>query len=120
MYTTASSVAAIGRLNLIKNVQDVEYKAFVSGETRHADGTPNNGAWFKTWEEGGLLAWTDRNGDGKIQYGPGAAFEGAKGKPVFDGTNTGPSGERATTNGKAPENSGKIEMSYMLIEILWF
>ena len=109
MYTTASSVAAIGRLNLIKNVQDVEYKAFVAGETKHADGTPNNGAWFKTWEQGGLLAWTDRNGDGKIQYGPGNAFEGAKGKPSFDGTNTGPSGERATTNGKPSSNNGKIE-----------
>eukprot|EP01029_Cantina_marsupialis_P005332 TRINITY_DN15766_c0_g1_i1.p1 TRINITY_DN15766_c0_g1~~TRINITY_DN15766_c0_g1_i1.p1 ORF type:complete len:626 (-),score=126.35 TRINITY_DN15766_c0_g1_i1:218-2095(-) len=109
MYTTASSVAAFSRLNLIKNVQNVEYKAFVAGDLTHADGTPNDGGWFKTWEQGGLLAWTDRNGDGKIQYAPGAAFEGAKGKPAFDGTNTGPNGERATTNGKALENTGKIE-----------
>ncbi len=78
MYTTISSVAAFSRLNLIKNVQNVEYKAFVAGELKHADGTPNNGNWFKTWEQGGLLAWTDRNGDGKIQYAPGAAFEGKK------------------------------------------
>ncbi len=109
MYTTISSVAAFSRLNLIKNVQNVEYKAFVSGELKHADGTPNNGGWFKTWEQGGLLAWTDRNGDGKIQYAPGAAFDGAKGKPQFDGTNVGPNGERATTNGKPAGNSGKIE-----------
>jgi cation/acetate symporter len=109
MYTTISSVAAFSRLNLIKNVQNVEYKAFVAGEVKHADGTPNNGNWFKTWEQGGLLAWTDRNGDGKIQYAPGAAFDGAKGKPQFDGTNVGPNGERATTNGKPAENSGKIE-----------
>ncbi len=109
MYTTASSVAAFSRLNLIKNVQNVEYKAFIAGELKHADGSPNNGGWFKTWEQGGLLAWTDRNGDGKIQYGPGAAFDGAKGKPVFDGTKVGTNGERATTNGKPIENTGKIE-----------
>lgn len=104
MYTTISSVAAFSRVNLIKNVQNVEYKAFVNGEIEG-----NNGKWFKTWEHGGLLAWTDRNGDGKIQYAPGAAFNGAKGKPVFDGTNTGKYGERATTNGKPSANSGKIE-----------
>jgi cation/acetate symporter len=109
MYTTISSVAAFSRLNLIKNVQNVEYKAFVAGELKHADGTPNNGGWFKTWEQGELLAWTDRNGDGKIQYSKGAAFDGPKGKPQFDGKNTGSHGERATTNGKAPGNSGKIE-----------
>ncbi len=109
MYTTISSVAAFSRLNLIKNVQNVEYKAFVAGELKHADGTPNNGGWFKTWEQGGLLAWTDRNGDGKIQYAPGAAFDGPKGKPAFDGKNTGEYGERVTTNGKPAGNSGKIE-----------
>eukprot|EP00792_Barthelona_sp_PAP020_P003992 TRINITY_DN1811_c0_g1_i2.p1 TRINITY_DN1811_c0_g1~~TRINITY_DN1811_c0_g1_i2.p1 ORF type:complete len:623 (-),score=84.75 TRINITY_DN1811_c0_g1_i2:168-2036(-) len=106
MYTTASSVAAFARLNLIKNVQNVEYKAFVAGELKHADGTPNNGAWFKTWEQGGLLAWADRNGDGRIQYGPDAAFDG---KPKFDGTNVGVNGERVTTNAKPATNSGKIE-----------
>jgi cation/acetate symporter len=107
MYTTISSVAAFSRVNLIKNVQNVEYKAFVNGELTHADGTPNNGAWFKTWENGGLLAWTDRNGDGKIQYAPDAAFVG--GKPAFDGTNVGIHGERVTTNTKPAANSGKIE-----------
>jgi len=109
MYTTISSVAAFSRVNLIKNVQNVEYAAFVDGKLSHQDGTPNNGGWFKTWEQGGLLAWTDRNGDGKIQYAPGAAFDGAKGKPVFDGTKVTENGNRATTNGKALENNGKIE-----------
>ncbi|WP_428024813.1 sodium:solute symporter family protein [Arcobacter sp.] len=101
MYTTISSVAAFSRVNLIKNVQNVEYKAFVAGEIEG-----NNGKWFKTWEHGGLLAWTDRNGDGKIQYGPDAAFAG---KPKFDGTKTGEYGERLTTNAKPAANSGKIE-----------
>ncbi len=101
MYTTISSVAAFSRVNLIKNVQNVEYKAFVNGEIEG-----NNGKWFKTWEHGGLLAWTDRNGDGKIQYAPDAAF---KGKPQFDGTKTGEYGERLTTNAVPAANSGKIE-----------
>jgi len=109
MYTTISSVAAFSRVNLIKNVQNVEYAAFVEGNLTHPDGTPNNGGWFKTWEQGGLLAWTDRNGDGKIQYAPGAAFDGKKGKPVFDGKEIAGNGNRATTNGKATANSGKIE-----------
>ncbi|WP_419764100.1 MAG: sodium:solute symporter family protein [Arcobacter sp.] len=104
MYTTISSVAAFSRVNLIKNVQNVEYEAFVNGEIEG-----NNGRWFKTWENGGLLAWTDRNGDGKIQYAPGAAFSAAKGKPAFDGTKTGEYGERVTTNGKPLDNTGKIE-----------
>lgn len=106
MYTTISSVAAFSRVNLIKNVQNVEYKAFVNGELTHMDGTPNNGAWFSTWEKGGLLAWTDRNGDGKIQYAKGDAF---KGKPAFDGTTLGVNGERVTKNGLPLENTGKIE-----------
>jgi cation/acetate symporter len=109
MYTTISSVAAFSRVNLIKNLQNVEYKAFVNGELSHADGTPNNGAWFKTWEQGGLLAWNDRNGDGKIQYGTAKAFDGAKGKPKFDGTQKAEDGHRITTNGKPAANSGKIE-----------
>jgi len=109
MYTTISSVAAFSRVNLIKNLQNVEYKAFVNGEATHMDGTPNHGNWFKTWENGGLLAWADRNGDGKIQYSAGAAFDGKGGKPAFDGDNRAEDGHRLTTNMKAAANNGKIE-----------
>ena len=108
MYTTISSVAAFSRVNLIKNLQNVEYKAFVNGELSHADGTPNNGAWFKTWEQGGLLAWNDRNGDGKIQYGTAKAFDGAKGKPKFDGTQKAEDGHRITTNGKPAAGEAEL------------
>jgi cation/acetate symporter len=105
MYTTISSVAAFSRVNLVKNIQNVEYSAFVNSKIE-----ANDGRWFKTWEQGGLLAWNDRNGDGKIQYAPGAAFAG---KPKFDGANTGANGERLTTNAKpaltaAEKSSGKI------------
>ncbi|WP_368029497.1 sodium:solute symporter family protein [Arcobacter sp. s6] len=119
MYTTISSVASFSRINLIKNVQNVEYSAFVNNEAKFADGTANNGKWFKTWEQGGLLAWTDRNGDGKIQYAKGDAFTAAKGKPEFDGTKVGTNGERLTTNPKPAENSGKIENEiYVDVDIM--
>ncbi len=97
LYTTVSSVAAFSRVNLIKNVQNVPYKEFVEGKVKHKDGTPNDGHWFKTWEDGGLLAWNDRNKDGKIQYANGKAFIGKKGKPHFDGK-TAPDGHRLTSN----------------------
>jgi len=107
MYTTISSVAAFSRVNLIKNLQNVEYQAFVNGEAKHLDGTTNNGAWFKTWEQGGLIAWTDRNGDGKIQYATGKAFEG-NGKPQFDGENRAADGHRVTTNGKGAADAKEL------------
>jgi cation/acetate symporter len=108
MYTTISSVASFSRVNLIKNLQNVEYQAFVNGEAKHIDGTPNNGKWFQTWENGGLLAWNDRNGDGKIQYATGAAFDGKGGKPAFDGENRTENGNRITTNAKGPASEAEL------------
>ena len=108
MYTTISSVASFSRVNLIKNLQNTEYKAFVAGELKHADGTPNDGNWFRTWENGGLIAWNDRNGDGKIQYATGKAFDGAKGKPQFDGDNRAEDGHRLTTNAKGPASEAEL------------
>ncbi|CAA6825202.1 MAG: Acetate permease ActP (cation/acetate symporter) [uncultured Sulfurovum sp.] len=106
MYTTIASVAAFSRVNLIANVQNVDYKQFVNGELKKADGTTNDGNWFKTWEQGGLLAWNDRNGDGKIQYANGAAFAG---KPAFDGTKTAEDGHRLTTNGKGAPTEAELK-----------
>ena len=51
--------------------------------------------WFKNWEETGLLAWADKNSDGKIQYVAGSAIDGKK--PIF-GSGMGASGERVVTN----------------------
>lgn len=103
MYTTISSVAAFSRVNLIKNLQNTEYKAFVNGQI--AD---NNGNWFKTWENGGLIAWNDRNGDGKIQYATGKAFDGKKGKPAFDGDARAEDGHRLVTNAKGPADAAEL------------
>ncbi|MEM9879902.1 MAG: VC_2705 family sodium/solute symporter, partial [Pseudomonadota bacterium] len=81
--------AAFARLNFIDTVNETSY----AGDMANADKTPN---YFKSWENIGLNAWSDKNGDGKIQYGPGAAFVG--GKPKFDGDMRGANGERVTTN----------------------
>jgi len=54
LYTTAPAVAVFARTNMIETVSNQEY-----------DSMP---IWFTNWEETGLLAFDDKNGDGKIQY----------------------------------------------------
>ncbi len=86
LYTTAPAVGAFARINFIDTTVGSSY-----AEDEAAGGTPQ---FVKTFERIGLIAWLDKNGDGIIQYGPGAPFEG---KPDFaDGT--GRSGERLVTN----------------------
>lgn len=109
MYTTISSVASFSRINLIKNVQNVEYKSFINEESKNLDGTINSGKWFQTWENAGLLAWNDRNGDGKIQYASGLAFDAKGGKPVFDESIRAEDGHRLTINSKSSINQSEIE-----------
>jgi cation/acetate symporter len=107
LYTQIPAVASFARVNLIKNLQNVDYAKFVNGEAKHLDGTTNNGSWFKTWENSGLIAWNDRNGDGKIQFASGPAFEGPKGKPIFT-DKRGANGERLTSN-PMPSNTKSAE-----------
>jgi len=59
LYTTAPSVAAMARLNLIETIEPTP------GEYMVYDERPD---WIKNWEATGLLAFEDKNGDGKIQY----------------------------------------------------
>ncbi len=54
LYTTAPAIAAFARTNLINTVSNKEYSEMP--------------AWFSKWEETGLIAFEDKNGDGKIQY----------------------------------------------------
>ena len=101
LYTTAPAVAAFARTNLIDTVSEASY-AQVEGEKSIPQ-------WFKTWEDTGLLAWVDKNGDGKVQYVAGAALAG---KPTFaaadDGTPArGASGERLVTNSD-PETKNEL------------
>ena len=66
LYTTAPAVGAFARLNFVDTVHNTPYTE-VAG-------------WFKSWENIGLIGWEDKNEDGRIQYHPGAPFEG---KPTF-------------------------------------
>lgn len=54
LYTTAPAIAVFAKTNLIETVNGKDYSAMP--------------AWFTKWETTGLLAFDDKNGDGKIQY----------------------------------------------------
>ena len=81
LYTTAPAVASFARLNLVDTVHNTAY-----------EDAPE---WFGNWESTGLIAWQDKNDDGIMQYGAGAALSPIK--PSFDG-NTGVHGERLLNN----------------------
>lgn len=59
LYTTAPAVAAMARLNLHETI------APAGGENLVYDERPS---WFKKWETTGLLAFEDKNNDGRITY----------------------------------------------------
>jgi cation/acetate symporter len=80
LYTTAPAVGAFARLNFIETVHETPYERIAG--------------WFKSWEEVGLIAWVDKNGDGRVQYAPGAPFQGA---PRFTGSENA-SGARGVSN----------------------
>ena len=90
LYTTAPAVAAFARINIINNVDGMVYE--------DAPG------WFAKWEDSGLIAWQDKNADGKIQYRGGAAMSPAK--PEFTGSR-GESGQRLLAN-DATENENEL------------
>ncbi|WP_022662353.1 sodium:solute symporter family protein [Paucidesulfovibrio longus] len=82
LYTTAPAVASFARYNMIQTLAEVDYKA---------DSPSPLPTWFQNWSPTGLVAWVDKNDDGKVQfYGPGkgggAAIEG-KPELVADKTN---------------------------------
>ena len=59
LYTTAPAVAAFARVNMIDSINGPE-----------AAGVPAEQApsWVKNWEKTGLVAWEDKNGDGRMFY----------------------------------------------------
>ncbi len=86
LYTTAPAVGAFARINFIDTVNGSTY-----AETEENGGTPQ---FVKTFENIGLIAWTDKNDDGVIQYAAGSPFAG---KPRFD-NERGVHGERVVLN----------------------
>ncbi len=91
LYTTAPAVSAFARVNFIESVQEVNY-----------DKAPN---WFKNWEQIGLIAWTDKNDDGKINYSSGTALKGAK--PNYN-DKMGTYGQRLVTNENDLSNPNEV------------
>ena len=91
LYTTAPAVSAFARVNFIESVQEVNY-----------DEAPN---WFKNWEQIGLIAWTDKNDDGKINYSSGTALKGAK--PNYN-DKIGSYGQRLVTNENDLSNPNEV------------
>ncbi|WP_019960192.1 sodium:solute symporter family protein [Woodsholea maritima] len=70
LYLTAPAVAVFARSNFIDTVNESVYSAEVaSGEAQARDlGEDATPQWFYNWERTGLLGFTDKNGDGRIQY----------------------------------------------------
>ena len=69
LYTTAPAVAAMAKMNLIRTVTPGvvmgNADAFGPQAALEYEKRPD---WMKRWEATGLLKFTDKNGDGRIQY----------------------------------------------------
>lgn len=59
LYTTAPAVAAFARVNMIETINGPEMQGVQATEAP---------SWYKNWESTGLVAWDDKNGDGKMFY----------------------------------------------------
>lgn len=91
IYTTAPAIAAFARTNLLQTVSNATYTE-----------TPK---WFKSWENAGLIAWVDKNNDGKILYTKGNAMSG---RPDYkDEAHRGQNGER-TFNNEITSNENEL------------
>lgn len=84
LYTMAPAVAVFAKTNMIDSVVGKSYA--------------DQPEWLKNYEDLGLIAWTDKNGDGIVQYSPGDAFVGNKTKPMYNEKVRTALGNRATTN----------------------
>lgn len=98
LYTTAPAVAVFARTNLMETVEGQPYETIPE--------------WFTNWENTGLIAWSDKNGDGKIQYLPGDAIEGKK--PEFT-SEKGANEERLIANPSANANELYVDRDIMVL-----
>ncbi|WP_298480480.1 sodium:solute symporter family protein [uncultured Maribacter sp.] len=98
LYTTAPAIAVFSRTNLIETVSNKEYNDIP--------------VWFKNWENTGLIAWTDKNNDGKIQYVSGSALSSKK--PIFT-NKRGTNGERLISNANKSTNELYVDRDIMVL-----
>ena len=59
LYTTAPAVASFARLNMIETINGPD------GQGTLYEQAPT---WIPNWEKTGLIAWEDKNGDGRMFY----------------------------------------------------
>lgn len=97
LYTTAPAVSVFARTNLITTVNETAYTDLPD--------------WFKNWENTGLISWTDKNNDGKIQY---RNSDAVNGKPVFT-EEKGENGERIISNPSTAENELYVDKDIMVL-----
>ncbi|MCG9971243.1 sodium:solute symporter family protein [Christiangramia crocea] len=97
LYTTAPAVSVFARTNLIETVQNKAYTSLPP--------------WFKNWENTGLISWTDKNNDGKIQY---ANSEAVDGTPEFTEAR-GAYGERVISNPSSAKNELYVDRDIMVL-----
>ncbi|MFC6857832.1 sodium:solute symporter family protein [Zunongwangia atlantica] len=97
LYTTAPAVSVFARTNLITTVNETAYTDLPD--------------WFKNWENTGLISWTDKNNDGKIQY---RNSDAVNGKPVFT-EERGKNGERIISNPSTAENELYVDKDIMVL-----
>lgn len=98
LYTTAPAIAVFARTNLMETVHDVPYG--------------NIPTWFTKWEDTDLIAWTDKNRDGKVQFLPGPAIDGKQ--PEFVEAR-GPVGQRMISNASAGANELYVDRDIMVL-----
>jgi cation/acetate symporter len=94
IYLTAPAIGAFARTNLILEVQGTSYAE-----------APD---WFKGWEDRGLIAWVDKNGDGVMQHEAGSVFAGKNEKPIFAVAAERAANEPRLTTNKLSENSNEV------------
>lgn len=59
LYTTAPSLAAFARVNMIETINGADGKGTSAAEAP---------SWIKNWQQTGLISHQDKNGDGKMFY----------------------------------------------------
>ncbi|MEZ4705966.1 MAG: sodium:solute symporter family protein [Caldilineaceae bacterium] len=92
LYTTAPAIAAFARYNLINTLDTATVANVEAGEKQDIyilnDANGQEVSWATSWQKTGLLAFVDKNSDGKIEFLPGNAFNGTNFKdPNADSQN---------------------------------
>jgi len=91
IYLTAPALGMFARTNFIEEINERKYQ--------------NAPDWFKNWENQGMIAWIDKNGDGIMQYRAGDVFVG---KPVYEDASRTEGGPRPVTNEVVDSSANEV------------